>query len=77
MPSVEQLLRRVYPGSIPSIGLNIFNVVVVLDLADTSSLQFVSDTVSTYISRGFPIRFGIVPAVTTAPSQDDLCKFRE
>lgn len=52
-----------YPGQLPSLRLNLFNVVLVLDLAQPSGLGFVANAVVPLISRGIPFRFGVVPSV--------------
>jgi hypothetical protein len=54
-----------YPGSIPSVKMNLFNVILVLDLSHTSSLNFISGPVSNIINRNLPLRFGVVPQVET------------
>lgn len=42
-----------------------FNVVLVLDLSQPSSLQTITGAVASIISRNFPFRFGIVPLADT------------
>jgi UDP-glucose:glycoprotein glucosyltransferase len=54
-----------YPGQFHQIKLNLFNVVLAVDLSQTSSLNFMGGAVSTIIGRGFPFRFGVVPVVET------------
>ncbi|GJE88514.1 Thioredoxin-like domain-containing protein [Phanerochaete sordida] len=54
-----------YPGQMPSIRLNLFNVVLVLDLAHPTGLGFMANAVVPLISRVFPFRFGLVPNVET------------
>ncbi|KII87653.1 glycosyltransferase family 24 protein [Plicaturopsis crispa FD-325 SS-3] len=63
--SIFALQRQMYPGQFHQIRLNIFNVVVSVDLSQTSSLHFVAGTVSNIINRSFPFRWGIVPNVET------------
>lgn len=65
-------LRRImlYPGQLPSLRLNLFNVVLVLDLGAPNGLGFVANAVVPLIARGFPFRFGVVPAVE---SEDGEC----
>lgn len=58
-----QLLRPVYPGQFHSVRQNLVNVVLVVDLSKTSSLHFLAAPVNNIITRGFPIRFGVVPDV--------------
>ncbi len=54
-----------YPGQLPNLKLNIFNVVVVADLSQSSALNFIAGAVSNIIQRNFPFRWGIVPIIET------------
>lgn len=54
-----------YPGQAPAVRRNMYNVVLVLDLARPSSLDFISHTLSMLIDHSYPVRFGIVPIVET------------
>ena len=47
------------------IGRNLNNVVLVLDLARPAALNLVTESVKMYVSRGIPVRFGLVPQVAT------------
>ncbi|KAJ7136717.1 glycosyltransferase family 24 protein [Mycena epipterygia] len=64
-PSIHSILRPLYPGQFHNIKLNMFNVVLVLDLSQPSSLQTITGAVASIISRNFPFRFGIVPLAET------------
>ncbi|KAI5117547.1 hypothetical protein M0805_004373 [Coniferiporia weirii] len=64
-PSITGLLRPVYPGQFHNIRQNLINVVVVADLSQMGSLNFIAAPISNIINRGFPIRFGVVPSVET------------
>ena len=50
-----------YPGAMPNVRLNLFNVVLVLDLSRIQTLKLLVGTMSTLINRGIPLRFGLVP----------------
>lgn len=54
-----------FPGQFPNYRGNLFNVVIVADLSQTSSLHFLATTASAIIARGFPFRWGIVPLAET------------
>lgn len=54
-----------YPGQFPNVKLNLFNIVLVVDLSQTSSINFIAGAVNMIIQRGFPFRFGVVPLVET------------
>jgi UDP-glucose:glycoprotein glucosyltransferase len=55
-----------YPGALPAVKANLFNIVLVLDLSYTSSLNFISGPMSNILNRDLPIRFGVVPQVESA-----------
>ncbi|KAJ3001154.1 hypothetical protein NUW54_g6613 [Trametes sanguinea] len=59
------LLRQMYPGQFPSVKLNMFNVVLAVDLSQASSIEFIGMTVNSLINRGLPFRWGVVPLVET------------
>lgn len=63
--NLSKLLRPMYPGQVPTVRRNMYNVVLVLDLARSSSLHFISSTLSRLIDHSYPVRFGIVPIVET------------
>nr|GAT58270.1 predicted protein [Mycena chlorophos] len=64
LPSVHGLLRPIYPGQFHSVKLNLYNVVIAVDLSRSSSFSMVV-SIANIINRGFPFRFGIVPLVET------------
>ncbi|KAF9027018.1 hypothetical protein BDZ89DRAFT_1102004 [Hymenopellis radicata] len=64
-PSLSTLLRPVYPGQFHNVKLNLFNVVLLLDLSQPNALAFVSGAVKNIIDRNFPFRFGVVPSLET------------
>lgn len=53
----------VWPGQLPSLRLNLYNVVLVLDLSRPSALGFLANAVHNLVQRGFPVRWGMVPAL--------------
>ena len=57
---ISSLLQRTYPGQIPPIRRNIFNIIVPIDFSNLEDVKFLSD-VRTLTKRGIPIRFGLVP----------------
>ncbi|KAG7094908.1 hypothetical protein E1B28_005714 [Marasmius oreades] len=66
-PSIHGILQPLYPGQFPSVKLNLFNVVLVLDLSKTSSVNFLVGAVSNIIQKGFSFRWGIVPFTASEP----------
>ena len=67
---VSQVLRQMYPGQFPTLKLNLFNVVLAVDLSQLSSVNYIATTVQMLINRGLPFRWGVAPIVET---QDGAC----
>ncbi|KAG5641244.1 hypothetical protein DXG03_005668 [Asterophora parasitica] len=67
-PSLSSLLRPAYHG-FPSVKLNLFNIILVLDLSQITSLNFIAGHMANIINRDLPLRFGLVPIVET----EDAC----
>jgi len=71
-------MRPMYPGAMPNARLNLFNVVLVLDLSRIQALNFLVGPMSGIINRNIPIRFGLVPSTesedgkSTRPTLDVL-----
>ncbi|KAF8994665.1 UDP-glucose:glycoprotein glucosyltransferase-domain-containing protein, partial [Cyathus striatus] len=61
-PSLYALLRPVYPGTLPSIRLNLFNLILVMDLSKTESVNFLAGPVASIMEHSLPFRFGFVPS---------------
>ncbi|KAF8954770.1 hypothetical protein BDZ97DRAFT_1908037 [Flammula alnicola] len=64
-PSIYALLRPMFPGAMPSIKANLFNVVLILDLSQMSSLNLIAGPMTNIINRDIPLRFGLVPVAET------------
>ncbi|KAF9495097.1 glycosyltransferase family 24 protein [Pleurotus eryngii] len=63
--SLLRMMHPTYPGMFHNIKLNIYNVILVIDLSQPTALNFVTGPVSNIIERNFPFRFGIVPILET------------
>ncbi|KAF9513801.1 glycosyltransferase family 24 protein [Hydnum rufescens UP504] len=63
--SLNMLMRGLYPGQFHSLRRNLNNIVLVLDLSSPISLHFITVPIPTFINRGLPFRFGVVPLVET------------
>jgi len=61
----SQLLRPMYPGQFPTIKRNLHNTVLLLDMSQRVSLEWITGPVFNIIQRGLPFRFGVVPLVET------------
>ncbi|KAL9000818.1 MAG: hypothetical protein Q9169_000572, partial [Polycauliona sp. 2 TL-2023] len=67
---LSALLQRTFPGQLPTLRRNVHSAVIPLDLADMKDVQLLVESIQTFVKRKVPIRFGIVPTLTTAASQD-------
>ncbi|KAI0715904.1 glycosyltransferase family 24 protein [Cerioporus squamosus] len=63
--TLKIILRPMYPGQFPTLKRNLFNVVLVVDLSQLSSIDFIASTVQALINRGMPFRWGVAPLVET------------
>ncbi|GAA5885662.1 hypothetical protein JCM6882_007517 [Rhodosporidiobolus microsporus] len=61
--SVGDLLRPTYPGAMNLVARNLNNVVFILDLSQPSAISLLTESVKQFITRGIPVRFGVVPLV--------------
>ncbi|KAF0317714.1 udp-glucose:glycoprotein glucosyltransferase [Colletotrichum asianum] len=61
------LLQRVYPGQLPPIRRDIFNLIVPVDFSKIEDLSVVSQ-LNTFVKRKLPLRFGLVPLTPTEES---------
>jgi UDP-glucose:glycoprotein glucosyltransferase len=59
------LLQHTYPGQIPPIGRNIFNLILPVDFTNKEDLAVVSQMIS-LMGRGIPVRFGLVPLTSNS-----------
>jgi hypothetical protein len=62
------MLQPTYPGQLNSVALNLHNVVLVLDLTKSGSLTLIVDNIKQFVSRGIPVRFGLVPIIGDDPN---------
>ncbi|RYP16984.1 hypothetical protein DL765_004826 [Monosporascus sp. GIB2] len=68
--SLMGLMQRVYPGQIPPIAKDIFNLIIPVDFSKPDDLSLVVEQIQSLIKRQLPIRFGLVPATTTKVAED-------
>ncbi|KAK0384245.1 hypothetical protein NLU13_8333 [Sarocladium strictum] len=66
---VQALLQRGYPGQLPAVARNMFSVVTPVDFTNPADLGDVAQMTS-FIQRGIPIRFGLVPLTPTSEAAD-------
>ncbi|KAI1371922.1 glycosyltransferase family 24 protein [Hypoxylon crocopeplum] len=68
--SLMTLMQRTYPGQIPPIRKDLFNLIVPVDLTKPEDLTLVVDQLQTFIKRLLPLRFGLVPLTPTKKAED-------
>ncbi|XDG04931.1 hypothetical protein ABKA04_004546 [Annulohypoxylon sp. FPYF3050] len=68
--SLMSLMQRTYPGQIPPIRKDIFNLVVPVDLSKAEDLSLVVEQLQAFIKRLLPVRFGLVPLTPTKEAEE-------
>ncbi|KAJ0317552.1 hypothetical protein COL5a_011120 [Colletotrichum fioriniae] len=61
---LTSLLQRVYPGQLPPIKRDIFNLIIPVDFSKMEDLSVVAQ-MNSFVQRKLPIRFGLVPLTPT------------
>src|SRR5580700_2506696 len=69
----SQLLQRTFPGQLPSVRRDIFNLVVPVDLSNLEDIELVVEQIQSFVKRKLPLRFGIVP-ITRSPRATERAK---
>ncbi|KAI0002384.1 glycosyltransferase family 24 protein [Xylariaceae sp. FL0662B] len=64
------LMQRTYPGQIPAIRKDMFNLIVPVDFSNTEDLSLVVLQLQSYIKRLLPVRFGLVPLTPTKEAEE-------
>ncbi|KAI1340691.1 UDP-glucose:glycoprotein glucosyltransferase [Xylariaceae sp. FL0016] len=64
------LMQRMYPGQLPSVRKDMFNLVVPVDFTDLEDLAVVVNQLQSFIKRLLPVRFGLVPLTPTKRAED-------
>lgn len=57
------------PGQLPQVRRDIFNLVIPVDLTERNDTKMVISQLQDFVKRKLPIRFGIVPLVSTENSE--------
>ncbi|KAI0127833.1 UDP-glucose:glycoprotein glucosyltransferase [Xylariales sp. AK1849] len=63
------LMQRTYPGQIPPIRKDLFNLIVPVDFSNAEDLFLIVEQLRGFIKRLLPIRFGLVPLTSTKESE--------
>ncbi|MCJ1319773.1 hypothetical protein MMC15_005109 [Xylographa vitiligo] len=62
------LLQRTFPGQLPSVRRDVHNMVMPLDFTDLQDMEILVETLQNFVKRTVPMRFGIVPLLSSAPA---------
>ncbi|KAI1007724.1 UDP-glucose:glycoprotein glucosyltransferase [Podosphaera aphanis] len=68
--SLTAVLQRSYPGQIPSIRRDIFNVVTPINLTNPEDVRLAVETLLSFVKQRIPIRVGLVPISGSAQATD-------
>jgi UDP-glucose:glycoprotein glucosyltransferase len=70
---LEAYIQSAYPGQLPPVARDLQNVVVPVDLSKSEDILLVLQQILTFIKRGIPVRFGLVP---TASSPEAIAQLK-
>ncbi|KAF1963536.1 hypothetical protein CC80DRAFT_8234 [Byssothecium circinans] len=63
--TLQALLQRTYPGSLPSVRRDIHNAILPIDFSSGEDVSSVVETALSIMQRGIPLRWGLVPSTRT------------
>ncbi|KAI9643244.1 killer toxin resistant protein [Ciborinia camelliae] len=67
------LLQRTYPGQLPSVRKEIFNLVVPVDFSIPVDVALVAETLASFVKRKLVLHIGLVP-ITKSPAATEQAK---
>ena len=67
---LQVLLRPSYPGQLAQLRRNLFNIIFVLDLSQTSSHMLITEYIMAFVQRSMPLRMGLVPLLSSDEDTD-------
>ena len=59
------MLQRTYPGQLPPVRRDCFNLVLPIDFTSSEDVRLVADTFLSFVKRKLTIRIGLVPTTST------------
>ncbi|KFY30019.1 hypothetical protein V494_08322 [Pseudogymnoascus sp. VKM F-4513 (FW-928)] len=68
--SVTTLLQGGYPGQLPQVRKDLFNLVFPVDLSNLQDVELVVTQLSDFVKRALPLRFGLVPLTNSDAALD-------
>ncbi|KAL3426115.1 udp-glucose:glycoprotein glucosyltransferase [Phlyctema vagabunda] len=64
--TIQAILQRTYPGQLPSVRKDIFNMVIPISFSDANDVVTVVEVLQGFIKRKAALRVGLVPLTKTA-----------
>lgn len=64
------LLQRTYPGQLPSVRKEIFNLVIPVDFSMIEDIALVAETLANFVKRKLVLHIGLVPITTSPPATE-------
>jgi UDP-glucose:glycoprotein glucosyltransferase len=73
--TVDAFLQRTYPGQLPSVRKEVQNLILPIDFSDLADATLVVESIRGFVERKLPIRFGLVPKVSSPESSEQAKVF--
>ncbi|KAF2634192.1 UDP-glucose:glyco protein glucosyltransferas-like protein [Massarina eburnea CBS 473.64] len=68
--TLQALLQRTYPGSLPSVRRDIHNAILPVDFSSAEDVSSTVEPALNIMQRGVPLRWGFVPSTRTAAATE-------
>ncbi|TAQ88877.1 hypothetical protein B7494_g2787 [Chlorociboria aeruginascens] len=68
--TLSSMLQRTYPGQLPPVRKDIFNLVLPVDFNVPEDLQLVVGTLTSFVKRKLTLRIGLVPLIRTTHAEE-------
>ncbi|KAI0150628.1 UDP-glucose:glycoprotein glucosyltransferase [Xylariaceae sp. FL1272] len=69
-PDLTSLLKPTFPGQIPQVRKNLFNIVIPVDFSKLEDMRIVAEQLHGLVKRALPLHFGLVPLTPTKEAED-------
>ncbi|POS84491.1 hypothetical protein EPUL_004350 [Erysiphe pulchra] len=73
--SLNAMLQRGYPGQLPFVRRDAFNLIIPIDLTDHLDLELILETALNFVNRRLPIRIGLVPIINNSNTMNQAKVF--
>ncbi|KAJ6166506.1 hypothetical protein N7470_001953 [Penicillium chermesinum] len=69
---LEAYLTNPYPGQMPPVARDLHNVIIPVDLTRVEDVMLLTRQIQTFVNRGIPVQFGLVPVTSSSESTAQL-----